>query len=32
VALSSFDKLQEGTPVTVEQLPQKARPDKGSAS
>jgi multidrug efflux system membrane fusion protein len=32
VALSSFDKLQEGTLVTVEQLPQKARPDKGSAS
>jgi multidrug efflux system membrane fusion protein len=32
VALSSFDRLQEGTPVTVEQLPQKARPDKGSAS
>src|SRR5882757_5979684 len=32
VALSSFDKLQEGTPVTVEQLPQKAGPDKGSAS
>jgi multidrug efflux system membrane fusion protein len=32
VALSSFDKLQEGTPVTVEQLPQKERPDKGSAS
>jgi multidrug efflux system membrane fusion protein len=32
VALSSFDKLQEGTPVTVEPLPQKAGPDKGSVS
>jgi multidrug efflux system membrane fusion protein len=32
VALSSFDKLEEGTPVTVEQLPQKAGPGKGSAS
>jgi len=32
VALSSFDKLQEGTPVTVEQLLQKAGADKGSAS
>jgi membrane fusion protein, multidrug efflux system len=32
VALSSFDKLQEGTPVTVEQLPQKAGADKRSAS
>jgi membrane fusion protein, multidrug efflux system len=32
VALSSFDKLQEGTPVTVEQLPQKAGTNKGSAS
>jgi multidrug efflux system membrane fusion protein len=32
VALSSFDKLEEGTPVTVEQLPQKAGSDKGSAS
>jgi multidrug efflux system membrane fusion protein len=32
VALSSFDKLQEGTPVTVERLHQKAGPDKGSAS
>jgi membrane fusion protein, multidrug efflux system len=32
VALSSFDKLQEGTPVTVEQLPQNVGADKGSAS
>lgn len=32
VALSSFDKLQDGTPVTVEQLPQKVGADKGSAS
>jgi membrane fusion protein, multidrug efflux system len=32
VALSSFDKLQDGTPVTVEQLPHKAGTDKGSAS
>jgi membrane fusion protein, multidrug efflux system len=32
VALSSFDKLQDGTPVTVEQLRQKAGTDKGSAS
>ena len=32
VALSSFDKLEEGTPVTVERPPQKAGPDKGSAS
>jgi len=32
VALSSFDKLQDGTPVTVEQLSHKAGTDKGSAS
>jgi multidrug efflux system membrane fusion protein len=32
VALSSFDKLQSGTPVTVEPLPRKAAPDKASAS
>ena len=29
VALSSFDKLQEGTPVSVEQTPQVAVRDKG---
>jgi multidrug efflux system membrane fusion protein len=29
VALSSFDKLQEGTPVQVEQSPQKTAVDKG---
>ena len=30
VALSSFDKLQEGTPVQVERSPQKAAVDKGA--
>jgi multidrug efflux system membrane fusion protein len=30
VALSSFDKLQEGTPVTVEPLPQKASVNAGA--
>jgi multidrug efflux system membrane fusion protein len=30
VALSSFDKLQEGTPVQVEQSPQKTAVDKGA--
>jgi multidrug efflux system membrane fusion protein len=30
VALSSFDKLQEGTPVQVEQSPQKTAIDRGS--
>jgi len=32
VALSSFDKLQEGTPVQVEQSPQKTAVDKGPGS
>jgi multidrug efflux system membrane fusion protein len=32
VALSSFDKLQEGTPVQVEQSPQKTAVDRGPAS
>jgi multidrug efflux system membrane fusion protein len=31
VALSSFDKLQEGTPVQVEQSPQKSAVDRGPA-
>jgi membrane fusion protein, multidrug efflux system len=31
VALSSFDKLQEGTPVHVEPSPQKSAADKGPA-
>jgi multidrug efflux system membrane fusion protein len=31
VALSSFDKLQEGTPVQVEQSPQKTAVDKGTS-
>jgi multidrug efflux system membrane fusion protein len=31
VALSSFDKLQEGTPVQVEQSPQKTAVDRGRA-
>ena len=30
VALSSFDKLQEGTPVQVEQSPQKTAVDQGA--
>jgi len=30
VAVSSFDKLQEGTPVQVEQSPQKTAVDKGA--
>jgi multidrug efflux system membrane fusion protein len=29
VALSSFDKLQEGTPVQVEPSPQKSAVDRG---
>ena len=31
VAVSSFDKLQEGTPVQVEQSPQKSAVDRGPA-